>query len=94
MKNYSEWYFEKRNKDLLHEKLLGVIIRKKKQRFTLWKITRSDNSKQRNKDLLYEKLLGVIIRKKKQRFTFGKITRSDNSKKETKIYFMKNYSQW
>ena len=59
MKNYSEWYFEKRNKDLLHEKLLGVIIRKKKQRFTLWKITRSDNSK-----------------------------------KETKIYFMKNYSEW
>ena len=59
MKNYSEWLFEKRNKDLLYEKLLGVIIRKKKQRFTLWKITRSDNSK-----------------------------------KETKIYFMKNYSEW
>ena len=59
MKNYSEWYFEKRNKDLLYEKLLGVILRKNKQRFTL-----------------------------------GKITRSDNSKKETKIYFMKNYSEW
>ena len=76
MKNYSEWWFEKRNKDLLYEKLLGVIIRKKKQRFTLWKITRSDNSK------------------KKQRFTLWKITRSDNSKKETKIYFIKNYSEW
>ena len=88
-----------------------MIIQKKKQRFTLWKITRSDNSKKetkiyfmknysewsfekRNKDLLYEKLLGVIIPKKKQRFTLWKITRSDNSKKETKIYFMKNYSEW
>ena len=52
------------------------------------------NFEKRNKDLLYEKLLGVIIRKKKQRFNLWKITRSDNSKKETKIYFMKNYSEW
>ena len=86
------------------------MIPKKKQRFTLWKINRSDNSKKET-DLLYEKLLGVIIRKKKQRFTLRKITRSDNSKKkqrftlwkitrsdnskkETKIYFIKNYSEW
>ena len=70
-----------------------LIIRKKKQRFTLWKITRSDNSKKETK-IYFMKKLAVIIRKKKQRFTLWKITRSDNSKKETKIYFMKNYSEW
>ena len=69
-----------------------MIIRKKKQRFTLWKITRSDNSKKETKiykDLIYEKLLGVIIRKKKQRFTLWKITRSDNSKKKQRFTLWK-----